>query len=115
MHCKFNATIRRSRLLSMGYFQFSLQKIEFRKLRRSTTVCVRTKVERRDGVEVAHSKKQMPRRPPKSRRGACGTGGMKTAVDSYPQYWHIPSQGHAKFIKFPLPADSGGAWPLFLR
>ena len=37
--------------------------------------------------------KQMPRQPPKSRRGAYGTGGRKTAAGSYPQYWHAPPSG----------------------
>ena len=32
-----------------------------------------------------------------------------------PQYWHIPPQGRAKLTCFPLPAECGGAWPLFLR
>ena len=50
----------------------------------------------------------MPRRPPKSRRGACGTSTMKQSADSYPQYWHAP-QERAKFIKFSLPDDCDDA------
>jgi hypothetical protein len=33
---------------------------------------------------------------------------MKTTAGSFPQYWHIPPQGRAKFTKYPLPAECGG-------
>ena len=44
----------------------------------------------------------MPRRPPKSRRGAYGTGSMKTTAGSYPQYWHITPQGVCHIQRIPV-------------